>query len=106
MTNVTEDYVILPDGGIAWGPDLAAAAEMEHTNMTANNIEVRTKTARVAWTARCKSGYEYRGRTCQRATRRGALLCDECLHAEVIPAVAHASLLARVAAAVVALFTA
>jgi hypothetical protein len=38
------------------------------------------------WTARCKSGYTFHGRPCQRACRRGALLCDDCLDAVVVPA--------------------
>jgi hypothetical protein len=65
-----------------------------------------TKTTRVIWTARCKSGYEFNGHVCQQVTRRGALLCDECLSAEVIPSVRHAGMLARVLGAVIALFTA
>jgi hypothetical protein len=59
---------------------------------------------RPVWTARCKSGYEYHGKPCRQATRRGALLCDGCLAAEVVPAPRQMSLLVRVAGALAALF--
>jgi hypothetical protein len=65
-----------------------------------------TKTNRVLWTARCKSGYEFNGHVCQQVTRRGALLCDSCLSAEIIPSAHRASLLVRAMSAVIALFTA
>jgi hypothetical protein len=63
-----------------------------------------TKTTRVIWTARCKSGYEFNGHVCQQVTRRGALLCDDCLSAVVLPTVYRPSLLARAFTAVLALF--
>jgi hypothetical protein len=65
-----------------------------------------TTNARVMWTARCKSGYEFNGKACQHVTRRGALLCDSCLDAVVIPSVRHTGMLTRAIGAVVALFTA
>jgi hypothetical protein len=40
---------------------------------------------RAIWTARCKSGYTFHGRVCQRVTPRGMLLCADCLSAESIP---------------------
>jgi hypothetical protein len=52
--------------------------------------------SRAPWTARCKSGYLFAGKPCQCPTRRGALLCDGCLTAEVVPAAARpAGLVAR-----------
>ena len=43
------------------------------------------------WTARCKSGYQFRNRqgkwrSCSRFTGRGEILCTECARAEVVPA--------------------
>lgn len=42
---------------------------------------------RIQWTARCKSGYTFKGRACSTYTGRGVLLCDACLNAERIPSV-------------------
>jgi len=83
------------------------------TNMTTNNICIadysaqgayvaREKSAPV-WTARCKSEYEFNGRACRRVTRRGALMCDECLSAQVVPALPRVGVLARIAGAMAAL---
>jgi hypothetical protein len=41
-------------------------------------------TKRVTWTARCKSGYTFKGKACNRVAPRGMLLCAECLTAEPI----------------------
>jgi len=38
------------------------------------------------WTARCKSDYQFGRHTCRKTCRRGMLMCDDCLSAEVIPA--------------------
>lgn len=39
---------------------------------------------RINWTARCKSGYTFNGRTCNQSTGRGVLMCDGCKSAFVI----------------------
>jgi hypothetical protein len=44
------------------------------------------KHTRIIWTARCKSGYTFHGKACNRATGRGRLLCADCLGAEPLPA--------------------
>ena len=49
------------------------------------------------WSARCKSGYQFHGRTCNRPASRGELLCSECATAQVIATVTPDSLLARMA---------
>ena len=33
---------------------------------------------RAMWTARCKSGIAFNGKTCNRITGRGQLLCTDC----------------------------
>jgi hypothetical protein len=62
------------------------------------------KTNRVLWTARCKSGFTFNGRTCQRATARGALLCNDCLQAEHVAAQPSMGLWRAVLTAVVAMW--
>lgn len=60
-----------------------------------------TNNTRIApWTARCKSGYEFHGRSCNRPAPRGMLLCSDCLHAEHLPALPPTGLLQIVLAAV------
>jgi hypothetical protein len=53
-------------------------------------------TRRPTWTARCKSGYTFAGRSCNRSTARGELICSECMAAVAQPA--QPSLWARVVA--------
>lgn len=67
------------------------AAQKETNPMTTN---------RAPWTARCKSGYTFAGRSCNRPAPRGMLLCNDCLHAEHLPALPSTSLLQVVLAAV------
>jgi hypothetical protein len=55
-------------------------------------------TQQIRWTARCKSGYVFNGKTCRRFTSRGALLCTDCIDAVVIPAEAKPSFLATLKA--------
>lgn len=43
---------------------------------------------RVAWTARCKSGFEFNGKPCRRVAPRGQIMCNDCLSAERVPVVA------------------
>jgi hypothetical protein len=59
--------------------------------------------SRAPWTARCKSGYTFAGKPCQCPTRRGALLCDGCLTAEVVPSARPAGVVAWALAAAAAL---
>jgi hypothetical protein len=53
-------------------------------------------TNKANWTARCKSGFEFHGRACARLTPRGALMCETCLSAVVVPTAPKVGLLARV----------
>jgi hypothetical protein len=62
------------------------------------------RTSRPAWNARCKSGYQFNGRTCKRLTGRGMLLCNDCLSAEVLPAVPAVSIWNRMVNAIAAAF--
>lgn len=62
-----------------------------------NNLSTRAP-----WTARCKSGYTFHGRTCNRPAPRGALLCGDCLHAEPVPALPRTGTLQIILAAVAA----
>lgn len=49
------------------------------------------------WTARCKSGYQFRSArtgklaTCNKVCSRGQLLCSDCHSAVVVPQVAQVS---------------
>jgi hypothetical protein len=78
------DYVVMVDGGIAWGPDLVAANQAQRGPV---------------WTARCKSGYRWEStrterigrvlgvtvsvtrvkvKACAQVTGRGELMCEDC----------------------------
>ena len=60
----------------------------------------------VMWNARCKSGYQFNGKPCHRVTRRGALFCDDCLSAEVMPTAPRVGMVTRIMTAVVAVWQA
>ncbi len=74
-----------------------------HTTLAIDNIIVARAQARARarrperWTARCKSGYAYRTdrgqwrkqwHTCNQPCRKGMLMCEQCLSAEVVPTLA------------------
>lgn len=50
--------------------------------------ERRKEFRQTVWTARCKSGYQYRvageWKTCSRVTGRGQLMCQDCKDAQVL----------------------
>lgn len=51
--------------------------------------------SRGQWAARCKSGYQFGGHTCNRFCKRGELLCSDCSTAEVVRTVRPDGVLAR-----------
>jgi len=87
------DYYELPDGSyLVW-----------------EVVDTTAKTNTPVWIARCKSGHElYRPadrkyHACKRLCSRGELLCSDCATAEVTGYLPRVGLLARAAAAAIAL---